>query len=687
MAIQPKSRGRLPISHAGWQSVRISSISKYPRRLAVIAALSALSGLAQQPKDYDLSQASLEDLMNIQVTSVSKKEQNLSKTGAAIFVITQEDIRRSGATNIPDVLRLAPGVDVARVDANQWAISIRGFNDQYANKVLVLIDGRSVYSPTFSGVYWDMQDVPLEDIDRIEIIRGPGGTVWGANAVNGVINIITKSAAATKGGLISAGTGSQDHADTLVQYGGQAGQGASYRVFGRYFDTANSVSPDGRAAADGWQGGHAGFRSDWSLPANNALTVQGDFLKTDEGETITTLFSNALPLAATLNDSVETTAANILGRWNHTLANGSIMSLQVYYDYTRHLAQGFLDTENTLDLDFQHHVALGSRNDLVWGLGLRTIDGRYGVGYSLTIAPNDRLDRLYSAFLQDQLKLTSSLSLTVGSKFEHNDFTGFEFEPSAQLVWTPTPTQTLWVSAARAIREPSTFEDGLRDDVESVPMGSSFGVIRVFGNPNTKAEEMRDVEVGYRALANKRVSLDVTVFGSLYRNLQYVTALTPFAESQQNVTYLVLPEQFVNGPPAHTYGAEFFANWNLTEHWRISPGYSYFHIDVDGNSAGLYTPPGASPNHQFQVRSLLDLPHHLEWDNTIGYVSKLAVGNIPQYARLDSRVGWRWGESVELSVGGQNLFSPRHAEFSNADYPTNYRLVERSIFGKVTWRF
>ncbi len=265
--------------------------SIFPRRLVLLAAVSGWC--FAQPNNTDLSQASLEDLMNMQVTSVSKKEQKLSKTGAAVFVITQEDIRRSGATNIPDLLRLAPGVDVAQVDANRWAISIRGFNDQHADKVLVLIDGRSVYSPSFSGVFWDMVDVPLEDIDRIEVIRGPGGTVWGANAVNGVINIITKNAGATQGGLVSAGAGSQDRADTLAQYGGQIGQGGDYRVFGRFFDIGNSVFPGGGQAADGWLAGHAGFRSDWNLSPRDGLTVQGDFLKTDESQTLTTLFSNA----------------------------------------------------------------------------------------------------------------------------------------------------------------------------------------------------------------------------------------------------------------------------------------------------------------------------------------------------------------------------------------------------------
>ncbi len=498
----------------------------------------------------DLADASLEDLMNIQVTSVSRKEQSLSRIGAGVFVITQEDIRRSGATNIPDLLRLAPGVDVARIDANQWAISIRGFNNQYANKVLVLIDGRSVYNITFSGVDWDMQDVPLEDIERIEIIRGPGGTVWGANAVNGVINIITKSASATQGGLISAGTGTEDHADGLVQYGGTVGQMGNYRVFGRYFNTANAVLPDGREAADGWQGGHAGFRSDWNLSANDTLTVQGDFAKTSEGETVTTLFSNALPLAETFDDPLKATGINILGRWNHTLANGSQMSLQMYDDYSRHLATGFVDSENTVDLDFEYHMTLGRRNDLVWGVGAREIESDYKAGYSFTILPEHRFDKLFSVFFQDELKLSNSLSLTIGSKGEHNDFTGFEFEPSAQLVWSPTKNQALWLSAARAIRQPSTFEDGLRDYVESIPIGNSFAIAEVLGNPNMRAEVLRDFEAGYRALPNRRLSLDVAAFGSLYHSLAYFTPLAPYYVSQQGVPYLILPEHRRNEPHA-----------------------------------------------------------------------------------------------------------------------------------------
>jgi iron complex outermembrane receptor protein len=658
----------------------------YPRRVAILAVLTASSSWAQQPKDDDLSQVSLEDLMNIQVTSVSKKEQKLSKTGAAIFVITQDDIRRSGATNIPDLLRLAPGVDVARVDANRWAISIRGFNDQHANKVLVLVDGRSLHNSSFSGVFWDMVDVPLEDIERIEVIRGPGGTVWGANAVNGVINIITMHASATQGILISAGGGSADHADTLVQFGSQIGTQGSFRIFGKFFDVAGSESPGGQHGDDGWVAGHAGFRSDWDLSPHDSLTVQGDFLKTDGGQSLTTLFSNALPLTETFRDVVAATAADTLGRWTHTLANGSEMSFQLYDAYSRHLEQGFLDAQNTVDLDFQHHIAVGPRNDVVWGLGARAIEDEYGVGYALAILPGHQLDHLFSAFLQDELRLTDSLSLTLGSKVEHNSFTGFEYEPSIQIVWAPTAVETLWASAGRSIRQPGSSDEGVRVDAAIVPAGPTFGLVQLLGNPNLEAEQLRDFEMGYRSQLKKRLSLDVTVFANLYRDLQTAVPQTPYFASQQGVPYLVLPELFMNAAGAHSYGAEFSGSWNATRRWRLSPGYSFFRIDVNGYTAGLLASPGASPNHQFQVRSLLDLPHRLEWDNTLGYVGKLGVGDVPAYARVDSRLGWRVGEFIELSVVGQNLLTPRHTEFFDS-YGTNHTLVERSVFGKMTWRF
>jgi iron complex outermembrane receptor protein len=661
-------------------------IHKYSRRFGLLVALVGWPCIAQA-SHTDLSQVSLEDLMNIQVTSVSKKEQKLSQTGAAVFVITQEDIRRSGATNIPDLLRLAPGVDVARVDSNRWAISIRGFNDPYANKVLVLVDGRSVYNPSFSGVFWDMVDVPLEDIERIEVIRGPGGTVWGANAVNGVINIITKTASATPGTLISAGTGSEETAQGLMQYGGQIGQIGSYRVFGRYFNIQSSLFPNTEPAADGWQAGHAGFRSDWNLSDRNSLTVQGDFTRTQESQTVNSLFSNALPFAKTFNDPIVATGANVLAHWNHTLANGSQMSLQVYDDYSRHVEEGFSNTQQTVDVDLEHHIALGSRNDLVWGLGARVIHSDYGAGYAFLILPSERTDHLMSGFLQDEVRLTNSLSLTVGAKVEHNSFTGAEFEPSVQLVWAPNSSQVVWLSAAQAVRQPSAVDVGIIDDLFSLPLGPTYGIFRAIGNPKIQAEQLRDFEAGYRHQVSKRLTLDVALFAGHYHGLDSIAAGSPYFITQNSTPYVILPYVYGNGAAAWTYGAEFFANWKVTGHWRISPGYSYFHMNLDGSPSSVESPPGRSPNHQFQLRSLLDLPHHLEWDNTLEYVSRLTAGNIPSYVRANSRFGWRFGESMELSVVGQNLFSPRHKEFANPLYPTVQTLVERSVFGKVTWRF
>jgi iron complex outermembrane recepter protein len=346
------------------------------------------------------------------------------------------------------------------------------------------------------------------------------------------------------------------------------------------------------------------------------------------------------------------------------------------------MVRGF---QSAMDIDFQLHVALGPGTTLC-GLGARVIDSNYVDGYQLTVIPNPRLDRLFSAFPPD-LKLTDSLSVTIGSKVDHNDFTGFEFERSAQLAWAPPERQILWASEAQAIREPSPSDVSVDDNIATVPMGSTVAIVRAIGNPNIKAEEFRDLEAGYRAQANKRLALDVTAFACLYRNLESSAAQAPYFATHQGVRYLVLHELVVNGPGARTYCGEFFAHWNLIDRWRISPGYSYFHIHTDGDSQTLVTPVATSPNHQFQVHSLLDLPHRLECDNTHGFFGKLVVGNIPLYARVDSRLGWRAGEFVELSLVRQNLVTPRHVEFSDGNYRTNRTLVERSVFLKVTWRF
>jgi iron complex outermembrane receptor protein len=672
--------------------VRPKSIQTWPLgTLAVLVLLGASACAQTLDPAKDLTNMSLEDLLDVQVTSVSKKEQKLSQAGAAVYVITQEDIHRSGATNIPDVLRMAPGVDVAQISANLWAISIRGFGDRYTDKVLVLIDGRSVFTPTNSGVYWDQQDVPLEDIERIEVIRGPGGTIWGANAVNGVINIITKSAKATQGGLVSASAGPNRNAQGLVQYGSTIGQKGSYRVFGKYFNAGNLTAADGTEAADGWHTAHGGFRSDWDLSSRDTLTVQGDLQRINEGSTITTLFSNALPLEATLNTRTTVGAGNLLGRWNRTFSNRSDTSLQVYYDGYDRRENGGLESRKTFDLDFNHHLAIGTRHDVVWGLGYRVTSDNLTPQFNLLYTPQRRTDNLFSAFIQDEIKLANSLWLTVGSKVEHNAYTGFEYEPGAQLVWKPTKRQAVWASVARAIRQPARSDTDLEIDIAAFPLDNGgLGVVKLLGDEDRKAEKLIAYQVGYRAQVTKHLSLDAATFMNFYSRLQTTEPEDPYFVTSPGPPHLVFPLFFDDKAHASTYGGEIFANWNVTSRWRISPGYAFIHMNVAPDATSLDTTVAATalntPKHKFEVRSLLNLPHNFSWDSSFYHVASMAGGAVPGYNRLDTRLGWRTGEHTEFSIVGQNLLTPRHFEFTDA-YEIHHTQMQRSVYGKITWRF
>jgi len=672
----------------------VSTAAVRLRALLLLSLAAPCFVFGQNPASRDLTAATLEDLMNMEVTSVSKKEQKVSKTGAAIFVITQEDIRRSGATNVPDLLRMVPGVHVAQINGHTWAISIRGFTDKYGDKVLVMIDGRSVYTPLTSGVNWDQQDVPLEDIERIEVIRGPGGTVWGANAVNGVINIITRNSKATLGGLVSSSVGSQEAAQGLLQYGGRIGQGGSYRVFGDYGNLGDSPAPSGEAVADGWHKSHAGFRSDWELTPRDALTVQGDLFQSREGQTIDTLLSKDLPRESILDDTITASGGNVLARWNHTLLNGSSASLQVYYDGYDRVERGLGEIRNTVDVDFQHHWSLNSRHNVVWGGGYRVTSDSTTPGYAIRYSPARRTDSLFSAFVQDEIRLTSSVWLSLGTKVEHNSYTGFEYEPSGQLVWNLTGRQTVWASASRAIRQPARADFNILADVAIVPLSNGgFGIVELTGNPSRKAERLYDFEVGYRATLAQHLSLDLATFSSYYHGLQTNEPGDPFIAIDPPPTHLVMPIIFADNAHAHNYGAEIFANWAVTHRWNISPGYSFLQMHVAGDPSSLDPAAGAianeSPKHQFQLRSFLNLTRRVQWEAAMYQVGRLkdgGQGSTSSYTRFDSRLGWHIGESVELSIVGQNLLSPAHAEYHDA-FAILHSLVARQVFCKVTWHF
>ena len=664
-------------------------------RLVVVAALSVVGVFGQassgQSGTVDLTQASLEDLMNIQVTSVSKKEQKLAKTGAAIFVITQDDIHRSGATNIPDVLRMAPGVDVAQIDANRWAISIRGFNAVYSNKVLVLIDGRSVYLDSFSGVFWDQMDVLLEDIERIEVIRGPGGTVWGANAVNGVINIITKDSRKTHGGLVSGGGGSVTAADSTVQYGGGIGSTGSYRVFAHTFDIDNFTTPGGRPATDGWHGSHGGFRTDWDLSRRDTLSVQGDVAQTAGGENVKAVFPS-VPLQTNLNESVTNRAGDMMARWEHNLSGGSQTSLQISYSYVNRFGDGGVDQYyRTADVEFEHHLSIGARHDIVWGLSYRfdNTDLQAPLGYSHMFSPNSRNDSLAAVFLQDEIAITKSFSLTVGSKFEHNAYTGFEYEPGVQAVWSPTNRHALWASASRAIRQPALLDLAPEIAYSVVPLGGSFGVVTVFGDPHPKSEELLDFETGYRSQVAKRLSVDLTGFLSYYRNLQTVEPHDPFVGSDSGTPYIVIPELFAFDGHGRDYGVEAFVNWDASSRLKISSGYSFVNMATAPGASSppstiMSVPDGDSPRNQFQIRGHLGLRRNLDLDASAAYTSPLA--DVAGYTRVDLRLGWQLGEHLEFSVVGQNLTSRRHLEFVDSIL-VNGTEIPRSVFARAQWRF
>jgi iron complex outermembrane receptor protein len=657
----------------------------------MIVLLVARAGAQTPSRPPDLAVMSLEDLMNIEVTSVSKKEQKLSRTAAAIYVITDDDIRRSGATNIPDVLRMAPGVDVAQIDGHVWAISIRGFGDRFTDKVLVLIDGRSVYTPTSSGVNWDQQNVPLEDIERIEVIRGPAGTVWGANAVNGVINIITKSAKATHGAVVTSGAGSNGNAQGLLQYGGEIGYLGSYRIFGNYVNVGNSIAADGTPAPDNWHTSHGGFRTDWDLSQQDVVTVQGDLMGIHAGETNTEQFFNALPLQATLNTKTTVAAGNILGRWIRTLSPTSDISLQAYYDGYNRYEQGGLERRKTFDLDFHHHFAAGSRNDIVWGLGYRVTMDNLAPKFSVFYVPQQRTDNLFNAFFQDEIRITNALRLTLGSKIEHNGYTGREYEPGAQLAWAPTKRQAVWISVARAIRQPARADTDIQIAVATFPVDNdNFALVQLSGNRQRKEERVLAYQLGYRAQVNKRLSWDIAGFSNFYSKVQTVESGDPFFSATPGPPHLVIPLTFSDRAHAWTYGGEIFANWMVTKRWRISPGYAFIHMnahpDPSSNDTTVAGLGGSTPHHKFEIRSLINLPHNLDLDSAFYHVGSLPGEMVSSYNRLDTRLGWRVGEHSEFSIVGQNLLTPRHYESDDA-FSLSHTQIKRSVYGKITWRF
>jgi iron complex outermembrane receptor protein len=597
-----------------------------------------------QPSLEDLAKLSIEELMNIEVTSVSKREQKLSRVSAAVFVITQDDIRRSGSTNIPDVLRMVPGLDVAQIDGSAWQISSRGLNSQFADKLLVLIDGRTVYSPLFAGVYWDVQDVPLEDIERIEVIRGPGASVWGANAVNGVISIITKGAKETQGRLVTAGGGSHEPGFGLTQYGGSFGQATSYRFFIKGLDYDSFSSLSGQDGLDGSHLLHGGFRVDSTLSNQDSLTVQGDLYGGTEGERINTVALTP-PFGKVLALSTDVSGGNALGRWGHTFSPHSSTSLQIYFDQTDRDAVVAGEKVNTFDIDFQHHVGWGSRQDFVWGVGYRYFSYKTTPSLSVSFNPTSGGQQLFTSFVQDEIMLKPDrLYVTIGAKVEHNDFSGREFQPTARIAWSLTDKHMLWAGYSRARRTPSPTDRGLRINIAAFPgPGGLPALLTVMGNPNAVSENLDAFDSGYRTQLRSDISLDLAIFFNRYGNLRTIEPGTPFMELDPLPRHLNVPTVIANQMHGETHGLEMAVNWKATDRWTISPGYAFERIhlglgDASHDANSVATGEGSSPHIQAQIRSHLALSRRLEWNTSAYFVGQLPAQEVPSYTRLDSGI-------------------------------------------------
>lgn len=668
---------------------------QYCTRAHVIAVFLVASSVAlcEQTAQPDLTQKSLEDLMNVEVTSVSKKEQKMSQAAAAIFVISPDDIHRSGATDIPDLLRMVPGVEVAQLNGSVWAISARGFNGQESNKLLVLIDGRTVYSPIFAGVFWDAENVPLDSIERIEIIRGPGAALWGANAVNGVINIITKAAANTQGAYVVAGAGSLGTTPEMVRYGGKMGRGA-YRAYAEGFHTRAQYAPGGTSGHDDWNLAHGGFRADLQTGARDSLMAEGEIYRGDAGELASVPVSIAPPVTSTLALRDSYSGWNLLTRWSRTISSKSDTALQVYFDRSSRGDSSYSFDLNTFDIDFQHHFAWQSRQDFVWGLGYRFTDNDADATYRISFTPGNRELQLFGAFAQDEITLVPErLFTTVGVRLEHNTYSGFNTEPSIRLAWTPNKNNMFWSSVSGADRTPSRSDTDIRVNLEAIPSGSPLPLlVSYFGNPNQKNEHVNAFEAGYRNTVSKALSVDATAFFNRYHDLESVEPGAVVVETDPAPEHLLLPWRFANGLYGETHGFEAFANWKPTSFWTLSPGCTYLtvHVHRFKTSQDVVEGPdteGGTPNQQAELRSHLNLRRGLGWDANGYFVGRLAALSVPSYTRLDSSLTWQAGERLSFSAVGQNLLRDHHMEYSGPDSSVQSGLIRREAFARVTWSF
>jgi iron complex outermembrane receptor protein len=630
----------------------------------LLAACAAAA--AQSPSIQELTEFSLEQLARIEVTSVSKKPQPLGEAPASIFVITADDIRRSGATSLPEALRLAPNLQVSQVSASAYNIRARGINNNSANKLLVLIDGRSVYSPLFAGVFWDVQDVLLEDVDRIEVVSGPGGTLWGVNSVNGTINVITRSAKSTTGGLVAGSAGSK-HAIGSARYGGAWGDDGHYRVYGQYIDRNHSSTAAGTAVEDAWHMAQLGFRTDWER-ARDQVMVQGNAYRGLIGQPLPgsiSISGTALALGP-----IPVSGLNFTTRWNRRLDGGSEAMLQAYFDRTeRTVPPTFGEKLDIVDLQFQHSVPLGPTHAIVWGAQLRYSDDHVTNSDVFAFLPGHLNQKWESLFGQSEHVLRDDLRLTVGARLERNDYTGTEFLPNVRLAWNLAPDHLLWSAASRTVRAPSRLD---RDAF--VPGKPPF---LLAGGPDVPSEVANVYELGYRGQPASSVSYSLTLFHADYDRL-HTQEIAP------SRTFLT----FAGAMEGKTRGIEMWGTWQATSAWRLSAGYTaqreWLRLRPGSNDAAAVGTAGRDPAHTWLIRSSLNLSRHADLDVTVRGVATLSNPAVPGYATADIHFGWRLAPGLELSLTARNLGDGGHGEFTGEATRAE---IGRTFYAGLIWHF
>jgi iron complex outermembrane receptor protein len=673
--------------HIGWRQTAAATRSGLTVALAGLAIMAATAHAAETDlTDLDLS--TLMD-MDVNVTSVSKKQTRLADSAAAIAVITQDDIRRLGITSIPEALRLVPGLNVARMNANMWAISARGFNNQYANKLLVLVDGRSVYTPSFGGVYWNTQDMLLEELDRIEVIRGPGATLWGANAVNGVINITTKRAKDSQGVLLTSAVGTEEQPAAAIRYGGELTGNLSYRAFAKYVSAEGLVDSTGRDTPDDRDSVLVGFRADWERSSQEVLTLQGDYYASDEGEDAAVPMWTA-PFITSIETENANAGANVLARWTRTVSEVSHWSMQAYVDHFRHEGALTVESRDTFDIELEHRRPLASVHDLMWGVGYRVTTDEFNETPIVVWTPASRDLHLYTAFVQDEITLIPGrLSATVGSKFEHNDYTGVEVQPSARLRWNPSEQHTLWGSLSRAVSTPARIHREARVNLatfEAFPFGPLIQAALV-SSPDVDAETLNAYEIGYRVEPATNFSLDVTAFYNAYDRVAIPVPGETVFEASPGPPHLLIIQRWESAARGSTYGLELSSQWAATERWRLTAQYSLLKTEM----GDVFIDQG-SPQQQAGLRSYLQLPGNLELNTSAHFVDAIdtqfgaGTAHVDSYVRVDSGLLWRPRAELEAGVWARNLLDDRHLESTSFNTMLMTE-VPRTVVARVTWRF